>query len=88
MQRALEIHEKSYGRDHPNVATSLNDLAELYRIEGRYAEAEPLYQRARATQPALPRRRANALSVKRHVQSTRRTVRWRSWQTKTDASRA
>ncbi len=34
------------GPEHPDVATSLNNLAELYRATGRYAEAEPLYQRA------------------------------------------
>jgi tetratricopeptide (TPR) repeat protein len=28
------------------VATSLNNLAELYRSQGNYAEAEPLYQRS------------------------------------------
>ncbi|BAZ70472.1 putative kinesin light chain [Fischerella sp. NIES-4106] len=29
--------------DHRNVATSLNNLAELYRSQGGYSEAEPLY---------------------------------------------
>jgi tetratricopeptide (TPR) repeat protein len=28
------------------VATSFNNLAELYRTQGRYSEAEPLYQQA------------------------------------------
>jgi len=28
------------------VATSLNNLAELYRVQGRYSEAEPLYKRS------------------------------------------
>ena len=28
------------------MATSLNNLAELYRTQGRYAEAEPLYRRS------------------------------------------
>ncbi|MDP2278041.1 MAG: CHAT domain-containing protein, partial [Nitrospirota bacterium] len=32
--------------DHPNVATSLNNLAGLYEPAGRYAEAEPLYKRS------------------------------------------
>ena len=27
------------------MATSLNNLAELYRAQGRYAEAEPLFKR-------------------------------------------
>ncbi len=30
------------------MAESLNNLAELYRAQGRYAEAEPLYKRALA----------------------------------------
>jgi tetratricopeptide (TPR) repeat protein len=30
------------------VATSLNNLAALYRAQGKYAEAEPLYQRSLA----------------------------------------
>ncbi len=30
------------------MATSLNNLAELYRAQGNYAEAEPLYRRSLA----------------------------------------
>ena len=40
--------ERALGRDHPNVAGSLNNLAELYRAQGHDAEAEPLYQRSLA----------------------------------------
>ena len=40
--------EKALGPDHPNVATSLNNLAELYRTQGQYAQAEPLYKRSLA----------------------------------------
>jgi tetratricopeptide (TPR) repeat protein len=47
-QRVLEIYEKQSGRDHPNVAMALNNLAELLRDQGRYAEAEPFYKRALA----------------------------------------
>ena len=47
-QRILAIREKALGRDHPDVATSLNDLAELYDDQGRYADAEPLYKRSLA----------------------------------------
>jgi tetratricopeptide (TPR) repeat protein len=32
------------------VATSLNNLADLYRVQGKHAEAEPLFQRALAIQ--------------------------------------
>jgi tetratricopeptide (TPR) repeat protein len=48
LQRALAIREQALGPQHPDVAHSLNDLAELYRAQGKYAEAEPLYQRALA----------------------------------------
>jgi Flp pilus assembly protein TadD len=34
------------GVDHPDVATCLNNLAYLYRTQGRYAEAEPLVVRS------------------------------------------
>ena len=47
-QRALTIREQALGPDHPDVAWSLNSLAELYRAQGRYAEAEPLFQQALA----------------------------------------
>ncbi|MFH0910158.1 MAG: tetratricopeptide repeat protein, partial [Planctomycetota bacterium] len=46
--RSLAISEKALGPDHPDVATSLNNLAELYRAQGQYAAAEPLYKRALA----------------------------------------
>ena len=39
---------KSLGPDHPDVATSLNNLALLYYEQGRYADAEPLYKRSLA----------------------------------------
>ena len=44
--RSLSIWETQLGADHPDVATSLNNLAGLYESQGRYAEAEPLYLRA------------------------------------------
>ncbi len=43
--RSLELKERQLGADHPNVATSLNNLASLYKLQGRYSEAEPLYVR-------------------------------------------
>ncbi len=47
-KRSLAITEKALGPEHPNVANSLNNLAELYRAQGKYAEAEPLYKRSLA----------------------------------------
>jgi tetratricopeptide (TPR) repeat protein len=44
----LAIREKRLGPDHPSVATSLNNLAEVYRNQGRYGDADPLYRRSLA----------------------------------------
>lgn len=44
--RALVIRENVLGSGHPAVAVSLNNLANLYHSQGRYAEAEPLYRQA------------------------------------------
>ena len=38
---------KRFGSQDPRLATSLNNLAELYRVQGRYAEAEKLEARAK-----------------------------------------
>jgi tetratricopeptide (TPR) repeat protein len=46
--QCLKLTEQRLGADHPKVATSLNNLAELYRTQGRYPEAEPLYLRSLA----------------------------------------
>ncbi len=48
MRRALGIDEASYGRDHPNVAIRLNNLAQLLQDTNRLGEAEPLMRRALA----------------------------------------
>jgi tetratricopeptide (TPR) repeat protein len=47
-RRALAIFETSLGPDHPNVATNLNNLAQLLHATNRLAEAEPLMRRALA----------------------------------------
>ena len=39
---------KAFGTQDPHFATSLNNLAELYRAQGKYAAAEPLHKRALA----------------------------------------
>jgi CHAT domain-containing protein/Tfp pilus assembly protein PilF len=45
-EHAWEIRERVLGPEHPDVASSLYDLANLYWIKGDYAKAEPFYQRA------------------------------------------
>ncbi len=45
-KKAVEVAEKNVGPNHPDLATSLDSLALLYRTQGQYALAEPLYKRA------------------------------------------
>ncbi len=47
-KRSLAIREKALGPEHPHVAVSLNNLAALYRDQGKYTESGPLY-------PGIPR---------------------------------
>jgi tetratricopeptide (TPR) repeat protein len=42
----LKLTQIHFGENHPDVATSLNNLAVLYESQGRYEEAEPLYLQA------------------------------------------
>ncbi len=45
-QRALTIHEKAFGPEHPIVGRNLINLAGTYQVQNQYAQAEVLYQRA------------------------------------------
>jgi tetratricopeptide (TPR) repeat protein len=45
-KRALTIREKVLGPDHSDVALTLNNLALLYKEQGKDFEAEPLYEQA------------------------------------------
>jgi tetratricopeptide (TPR) repeat protein len=47
-QRALRICEQALDPQHPDLATTLTNLAKLYTKQRRYAQAEPLYQQALA----------------------------------------
>jgi tetratricopeptide (TPR) repeat protein len=42
----VKVAKERLGLEHPDVATSLNNLAGLYYSQGRYDEAEPLYRSA------------------------------------------
>jgi CHAT domain-containing protein len=46
LQRALAIKQKALGPEHPEVAGSLKNLAELYKTQGRDAEAYATGRRA------------------------------------------
>jgi len=45
-RQALSVAKRTVGPNHPDYATSLNNLALLYSRLGRYDKAEPLYLRA------------------------------------------
>jgi CHAT domain-containing protein/tetratricopeptide (TPR) repeat protein len=45
-RRTQAIMEKTLGKSDANVAAVNNNLAEVYRLEGRYREAEPLFLEA------------------------------------------
>lgn len=48
LKEELAKWERVAGPEHSSIAHYLHELAELYRTQGRYTEAEPLYQRALA----------------------------------------
>ncbi|MBE9007259.1 tetratricopeptide repeat protein [Fortiea sp. LEGE XX443] len=45
-EQCVSVAKERLGEQHPDVATSYNNLAALYESQGRYSEAEPLYQQA------------------------------------------
>lgn len=47
-EEALRVAEATFGRDHPNVVTSLDTLADIYNHQGKLAELEPLHKRSLA----------------------------------------
>jgi tetratricopeptide (TPR) repeat protein len=42
-ERLVRIREKALRPNHPQLAISLNSLAESYRLQGRYGDAEACY---------------------------------------------
>ncbi|RKH43614.1 CHAT domain-containing protein [Corallococcus sicarius] len=46
--RERAIRDAAFGKNHPDIADSLNNLARLYHEQGLYERARPLYERARA----------------------------------------
>jgi hypothetical protein len=45
-QRLLAVREAELGPYDPGVATCLDILANLYQVQDRYADAEPLFKRS------------------------------------------
>ena len=52
-EQALKLAQSVYQGDHPNIASSLNNLAALYKSQGKLSQAEPLYQQALAMRQRL-----------------------------------
>ena len=52
-QRALEIHKKIYGHNHPSVASALGNLGIMWEKAGDMAKAISLYQEALAIQEEI-----------------------------------
>jgi tetratricopeptide (TPR) repeat protein len=46
MMKRSRLSASPYPKNHPDLATSLNNLAALYESQGRYSEAEPLLKDA------------------------------------------
>jgi non-specific serine/threonine protein kinase/serine/threonine-protein kinase len=44
LREALEARRRVLGPGHPATLTSMNDLADAYRMQGRYTEAEALHR--------------------------------------------
>src|SRR5271166_2252543 len=47
-RETLTIRRDTLGEDHPDTATTYNNLALTFRARGKYAEAEAMYRRALA----------------------------------------
>ena len=45
-KEVLTVAEKTYGKKHPYVSTSLNNIALLYIADGKYEKAEEFYERS------------------------------------------
>jgi tetratricopeptide (TPR) repeat protein len=45
LDKALTMNEKKLGEEHPNILTSTYGLASVFRSQGRYNEAEAMYNR-------------------------------------------
>jgi tetratricopeptide (TPR) repeat protein len=45
-EEALKFAKETFDTEHPNIASSLNNLALIYKTLGKNAEAEPFYKQA------------------------------------------
>ena len=52
-KEALEVAKRTFGSDHPDVATVLENLSELYKNIGKEDEAKRLEERAKIIRSSL-----------------------------------
>ena len=72
----MAIREKVLGPEHPNTATSINNLAGLLRTTGRYEEAEPLYRRALAIcEKVLGKEHPNTITIRKNLEALKQAMR-------------
>ena len=73
--QALELRKRLLGDEHPDVATSLNNLASLYYSQGRYSEAEPLYVQAlKICEQGLNENHPTTVSVRKNLEELLRAM--------------
>jgi tetratricopeptide (TPR) repeat protein len=53
-ERYVALARQKYGQNHIEYAAAISWLAYVYKAQGRYAEAEPLYKRSVSSVPAPP----------------------------------
>jgi tetratricopeptide (TPR) repeat protein len=53
IQQSLYICKKNLGTNHPDTASSMDNLARLYQVTGRYSEAETMYIQSLAIREEL-----------------------------------
>ena len=73
--RALAIKEKQLGSNHPDTATSLNNLASLYESISKYAEAELLFVRAlEIVEKSLGNNHPNTQAIRENLEILRQQL--------------
>ncbi len=73
--QSLSATRKRFSEEHPDVATSLNNLALLYKSLGRYSEAEPLYiQALEIAEKVLGVNHPNTLTCRENLEDLRKKL--------------
>ena len=53
LKQALTIREKMPSSERADIAQSQNNLAEVYRLQGKYAQALPLFEQSLASRKQI-----------------------------------